>query len=238
MTKNRERHTAALLQGKDEPSHVVEDQDKSPLLQFMRDIGLLSRNGHYIDDGFVLPRVRVALEEKALPTGVLPFETFVGEFTAPGKVVRSARGSSSIPDEKDTSLPSNAFSEYSLFVGMHSDQATESIVDFALSVGKPFAVVPCCVFPKLFADRRLVSTNCCPCALTLTCKVCVSAPSAPQSTSPESGVTVSGEIKSDITEVVSYEEFIHYLMQKSPKILSSSLPFKGRHIVLYTMPEE
>jgi hypothetical protein len=36
-----------------------------------------------------------------------------------------------------------------------TDQATEPIVDFALARDKPFAVVPCCVFPKLFPERRL-----------------------------------------------------------------------------------
>ena len=34
-------------------------------------------------------------------------------------------------------------------------QATDSIVDFAVKTGKPFAVVPCCVFPRLFRHRRL-----------------------------------------------------------------------------------
>ena len=33
----------------------------------------------------------------------------------------------------------------SIVVGMHPDHPTESIVDFALATGKPFAVVPCCV---------------------------------------------------------------------------------------------
>ena len=40
-------------------------------------------------------------------------------------------------------------------VGLHPDQATEPIVDFALSHGKPFAVVPCCVFGRLAPHRRL-----------------------------------------------------------------------------------
>ena len=34
-------------------------------------------------------------------------------------------------------------------------QATDAIVDNALQAGKPFAVVPCCVFPRLFSSRRL-----------------------------------------------------------------------------------
>lgn len=43
----------------------------------------------------------------------------------------------------------------SAVVGLHSDQATEPIVDFALAHNKCFAVVPCCVFPSQFPDRRL-----------------------------------------------------------------------------------
>lgn len=41
-----------------------------------------------------------------------------------------------------------------VLVGMHPDQATEPIVDAALALGKPFAIVPCCVFPELFPQRR------------------------------------------------------------------------------------
>ena len=42
----------------------------------------------------------------------------------------------------------------SLLVGMHPDQATEAIVDAALELNMPFAVVPCCTFPELFPHRR------------------------------------------------------------------------------------
>ena len=42
----------------------------------------------------------------------------------------------------------------SLIVGMHPDAATEAIVDFALAAGKPFAVIPCCVFAAAFPKRR------------------------------------------------------------------------------------
>ncbi|KAK9908082.1 hypothetical protein WJX75_002561 [Coccomyxa subellipsoidea] len=43
----------------------------------------------------------------------------------------------------------------SLVVGLHPDQATDSIVKFAVEHKKAFAVVPCCVFPRLFKHRRL-----------------------------------------------------------------------------------
>lgn len=45
--------------------------------------------------------------------------------------------------------------ECSLIVGLHPDQATEAIVDFALRWNKGFAIVPCCVYHKQFPRRRL-----------------------------------------------------------------------------------
>jgi hypothetical protein len=45
-------------------------------------------------------------------------------------------------------------SECSIVLGMHPDQATDAIVDFALEFGKPFAVVPCCTYSKEFPKRR------------------------------------------------------------------------------------
>eukprot|EP00121_Abeoforma_whisleri_P010589 Awhi_evm1s9769 len=47
------------------------------------------------------------------------------------------------------------WNDASMVIGMHPDEATELIVDEALKSGKPFAVVPCCVFPSLFPDRKL-----------------------------------------------------------------------------------
>ena len=38
---------------------------------------------------------------------------------------------------------------------MHPDEATEPIVDAALRARTPFAVVPCCVFSRIFQHRRL-----------------------------------------------------------------------------------
>eukprot|EP01134_Creolimax_fragrantissima_P002663 CFRG2663T1 len=46
--------------------------------------------------------------------------------------------------------------DFSIVVGMHPDQATEIIADLAISMNKPFACVPCCVFHKKFPDRKLM----------------------------------------------------------------------------------
>ena len=53
-------------------------------------------------------------------------------------------------------IQNNDFWDHSSIVlGMHPDEATEDIVDFAIQYNKPFAVVPCCVFPSLFPNRKL-----------------------------------------------------------------------------------
>ncbi|KAG2379501.1 hypothetical protein C9374_006618 [Naegleria lovaniensis] len=45
----------------------------------------------------------------------------------------------------------------SIIVGLHPDQATEAIIDVSLRYHKPAVVVPCCVFPSLFPNRKLTS---------------------------------------------------------------------------------
>lgn len=55
----------------------------------------------------------------------------------------------------DTILKAVSCSDFSILVGMHSDQATEEIIDLALANDMAFAVVPCCVFPKLFSHRKI-----------------------------------------------------------------------------------
>ena len=45
----------------------------------------------------------------------------------------------------------------SALVAMHPDQATDSVFETALALGKPFAVVPCCVFADLNPHRVLAS---------------------------------------------------------------------------------
>lgn len=93
------------------------------------------------DDYLVLDRVKDSISEN----DVLPFRQFRAYFEWPlGSLVLSTS------HEEDMELLSNA----SMFVGMHPDQATEHIIDIALALRKPFAVVPCCVFTKLFPHRR------------------------------------------------------------------------------------
>uniref|UniRef100_A0A0G4FCJ6 Methyltransferase domain-containing protein n=1 Tax=Chromera velia CCMP2878 TaxID=1169474 RepID=A0A0G4FCJ6_9ALVE len=41
-----------------------------------------------------------------------------------------------------------------LLIAMHPDSATGAVVESALALRKPFAVVPCCVFSYMFPDRQ------------------------------------------------------------------------------------
>ena len=43
---------------------------------------------------------------------------------------------------------------FDLVVGLHPDQPTEGLVRYALATSTPFAVLPCCVCPRLFPQRR------------------------------------------------------------------------------------
>jgi len=64
-------------------------------------------------------------------------------------------------EELDLQLPISSPEELrellqsvSVIVGLHPDQATEAIVDFAIASGKPYAIVPCCVYPGDFPKRK------------------------------------------------------------------------------------
>ncbi|ETO29359.1 hypothetical protein RFI_07765 [Reticulomyxa filosa] len=50
----------------------------------------------------------------------------------------------------------NVIEHCSLLVGIHPDLACEPIIDTALLFNKPFAVLPCCVFPNSFPHRRIL----------------------------------------------------------------------------------
>ena len=54
-------------------------------------------------------------------------------------------------DESEIELVEKA----SILIGMHPDSATDAIMKVAIRFSKPFAIVPCCVFPTQFPKRRL-----------------------------------------------------------------------------------
>ena len=90
------------------------------------------------------------------------------------------------------------FAEASVIVGLHPDEATEYIVDLALCHRKPFAVVPCCVFPSLFPGRVVATKG---------------------SAEPEQ--------EQQYEEVRTLPQFLDYLQAKHPAIKRAALSSLG-----------
>ena len=55
----------------------------------------------------------------------------------------------------EETVASEMVSSSTVLVGLHPDECTEDILDVALKCNKSVAIVPCCVFPRLFPDRKL-----------------------------------------------------------------------------------
>ncbi|KAG7350953.1 hypothetical protein IV203_010313 [Nitzschia inconspicua] len=52
-----------------------------------------------------------------------------------------------------------AFLSITLVAGFHPDQATDYCIELAETLRIPFCIVPCCVFPSEFPNRRLLRTK-------------------------------------------------------------------------------
>ena len=96
------------------------------------------------------------------PFGTDPRPDPETEETAPPATPTGADARASVPEAMDAEATfaclERAMAECSVVLGMHPDQATECVVDFALERGKPFAVVPCCVYSREFPARRRPAT--------------------------------------------------------------------------------
>ncbi len=110
-------------------------------------------------------------------------------------------------------------SKSNLIVGFHPDQATEAIIDLALLLQISFCIVPCCVFPKEFPDRRIDRTS----------------------------IVVDDGVDNNDDEVIvekvrDYNTFIEYLKNKDKRIRVDELEFQytetARKIVLYMLSED
>jgi hypothetical protein len=110
------------------------------------------------------------------------------------------------PELWDQSAWQARFGAPSLAVGLHPDQATDPIVEFALWQRAPFVVVPCCVFPRLFPGRRV---------------------------RVEGG---GGDEDSVLRPVTSYAQLVQHLLQRREGTQTAVLPFEGANIAVYTPP--
>ncbi|KAF9149426.1 hypothetical protein BG015_008787 [Linnemannia schmuckeri] len=113
----------------------------------------------------------------------------------------------------------------SIMIGLHPDQATEPIVRAALKAGKPFAIIPCCVFGRDNPHRRLpkdLETE--------------EIGSSSSSIINEGGVQEEDEeegVYPSTRPVTSYADFVTWLGTLHPDIKTTWLNFEGMNRVLY-----
>ena len=115
-----------------------------------------------------------------------------------------------------------------LIIGLHSDGATEAIVDAALLYKKPFVVVPCCVFPNLFRERY-ISTE-----LNDATDDTIMYTRKRQTVKDAS---INQEENQAFTEkrvpVRTHDQFCKYLLAKDPRFVKEILPFDGRNVAIW-----
>ena len=154
------------------------------------------------------------------------FTQLVMPFTSPYQSIISLDDEkvSGYTDAKLDEVVKNA----SLIIGLHSDGATEAIVDAALLYNKPFVVVPCCVFPNLFCQRYISS------------EMHVATDDTIMHTR-EGGTVKDASINQEesqaITEkqvpVRTHDQFCKYLLAKDTRFVKEILPFDGRNVAIW-----
>lgn len=90
---------------------------------------------------------------------VVEFSIHRAWFGAPprqGINVEHRRGTDALPI---CDVASPLLSQATAIVALHPDEATTDIVCAAVRLRIPMVVVPCCVFARLFPDRKLVATD-------------------------------------------------------------------------------
>jgi hypothetical protein len=91
------------------------------------------------DDTLILPQVK----ESILDGNMLPFKHIAQPFPM------------YIQEILLNEYLCDSLQESSVLIGVHSDEATEAIVDIAIYLKKPFAVVPCCLHSVYYPDRKI-----------------------------------------------------------------------------------
>jgi hypothetical protein len=151
-------------------------------------------------------------------------------------------------------------------VALHPDEATEACVRFAITNRKPFAVVPCCVFSRLFPYRRVwlpepelpLSTSTfsalsleansetkCAETAAASAQVTNTIPGDALSCQPCTGAMAgplsppsSHTQRSVPKPVTSHDDFLEYLVQLHPSIKRATLPCGRKNTVLYVTDYE
>jgi len=154
------------------------------------------------------------------------FTQLVMPFTSPYQSTISI--DDSIVNGYTDSKLDEAVKNATLIIGLHSDGATEAIVDAALLYKKPFVVVPCCVFPNLFRERYISAE--------------MNVATDETILHNREGGTVKDAFINQregqaITEkrvpVRTHDQFCKYLLAKDTRFVKEILPFDGRNDAIW-----
>lgn len=92
-----------------------------------------------------------------------PFHAFRAWFVSkPDGINESFRNADAAADVPVCDETHDLLTQCGAIVALHPDEATDAIVDMAVKQRKPFVVVPCCVFARLFPKRRHPNNKDCP----------------------------------------------------------------------------
>jgi hypothetical protein len=116
----------------------------------------------------------------------------------------------------------------SAIVALHPDEATDAVVDSAILNQIPFAIVPCCVYSRLFPHRRIKRWK--PLLKSSTDDDDAAAVAAAHSTP-----TTIAAARETYEPVVTYHDLLDYLQAKHPSIQRTTLPFLGANVVLWSV---
>ena len=202
-----------------------------------REEGILSDNEDFIEpqhlqlkaDNRLVDALRLSLEEETAENECpKAWEIFYEDIFEEMKTSKTAAGAASgpcfLPESdriqnikppiQDALEAWKIVKSVRLIAGFHPDQATEACVDLADLLQIPVCIVPCCVFPSEFPDRRLDVHS----------------------------IGEDGNQLTKSVRVRDYDGFLEYLQQKQPNLRKATLAFHqsetSRNIVLYSLPED
>ncbi|KAF9164367.1 hypothetical protein DFQ26_001503 [Actinomortierella ambigua] len=166
-------------------------------------------------------------EESSRVEGTLPEEGFVPTRHEYPLQTTTASRIQAMMDDTLVGHHRQLFDQASILVGLHPDQATEPIVRMALRLGKPFAVIPCCVFSRENPHRRL------PRGQQQNTAVVGEEEKSKDEQDQKGQGEGKGEEDKATRPVTSYDDFVQWLMTLHPGIETTWLNFEGMNRVVY-----
>ena len=155
-----ERNKRLLLRKKQAREHLGSHDEGSPSQTFEESLAEVNSGIHSNDEpcrpeDFLTPKIlHVPLDEimvQKVRNRIVSAESQTGNRSTETQTAADKH----VDEDDEEVLDFLSSGRIKLVVGFHPDQATEPCIDLARVLGVPYCVVPCCVFPSEFPNRRL-----------------------------------------------------------------------------------